>query len=349
VLRGGGTIQRMKVQLVHTYEDIISPKNLLKAWKEFLPGKRNKEDVRQFSLNLMENIFDLHKELVNKTYKHGGYKAFNISDPKPRNIHKAIVRDRLLHHAVYRVLYPFFNGVFSHCSYSCRVNKGTHRAVNRFRIFASKESKNNMRTIWVLKCDIKKFFASIDQSILIAILKVHIPDSNIIWLLERIIGSFLTSKEGVGLPLGNLTSQLLVNIYMNEFDQWVKHRMKVRHYIRYADDFVILNKDKYILLELIPKIADFLDENLKLQLHPNKLYIATFASGVDFLGWVNFSGHRVLRTSTKRRVMVALSESENISTLRSYLGLLKHGNHYELRKRFEEKIEMIRQREVNTK
>jgi RNA-directed DNA polymerase len=339
----------MRVQLTHTYEDIISPQNLLNAWEEFLPGKRNKPDVHEFSLNLMENIFDLHKELANKTYRHGGYKAFNISDPKPRNIHKAMVRDRLLHHAVYRILYPFFDRVFSHCSYSCRVNKGTHRAVNRFRIFASKESKNNMRTTWILKCDIRKFFASVDQNILIAILKKYISDQNIIWLLERIIISFHSIKEGTGLPLGNLTSQLLVNIYMNEFDQWIKHRMKAKYYIRYADDFVTLNNDKDWLLELIPKIVEFLDENLKLKLHPTKLYLKTWSSGLDFLGWVNFHDHRILRTATKRIAVAALSESENVSTLMSYQGLLKHGNQYALRRRFEEKIDILKQQQSNMK
>src|SRR6185503_2461304 len=113
-------------------------------------------------------------------------------------------------------------------------------------------------------------------------------DKNILWLLENVIASFSSTAPGVGLPLGNLTSQLLVNIYMNEFDQWIKHKMKVKYYIRYADDFVILDQDKDYLLELIPKIADFLEENLKLQLHPDKLFIKTIYSGVDFLGWIHF-------------------------------------------------------------
>lgn len=331
----------MRIKFTHTYEDIISPENLLKAWEEFLPGKRNKEDVHQFSLNLMENIFDLHNDLKNKTYKHGKYKAFNISDPKPRNIHKASVRDRLLHHAVYRELYPFFDKVFSYCSYSCRVNKGTHRAVNRFKFFARKVSKNNSRTIWVLKCDIRKFFASVDQIILLNILEYYIPDPDTIWLFKRIVESFYTTKPGVGLPLGNLTSQLLVNIYMNEFDQWIKHRMKAKCYIRYADDFVILDYNKDRLLELTPKIGKFLEENLKLKLHPNKLYLKTWSSGVDFLGWVNFPNHKVLRTSTKRRVLAALNSSEDLSTLKSYRGLLKHGNQYGLLEEFGKKIKEL--------
>ena len=324
------------------YKDIISVTNLLKAWEEFLPGKKNKKDVYEFSLNLMENIFDLHNDLSDKTYNHGGYKAFNISDPKPRNIHKASVRDRLLHHAIYRILYPFFDKTFLSESYSCRINKGTHKAINKFRKFNFKESKNHYRTLWVLKCDIKKFFASIDQKILLEILAKYILDKNIIWLLSKIIFSFNTKdKLNTGLPLGNLTSQLLVNIYLNEFDKFIKHRLKVKYYIRYADDFVVLSKDKDYLWELVPKISDFLDEELKLSLHPNKLFVKTLSSGVDFLGWVHFPDHRILRKSTKRRVLKASYESENINSLISYSGLLNHGNQFLLKNKIDIKIENL--------
>src|SRR3989344_833226 len=118
----------MRSQLTHTYHTIISADNLLGAWKEFLKGKRKKKDVQEFGYQLFDNIHALHVDLANKTYMHGGYHAFNISDPKPRNIHKASVRDRLLHHAIYRILYPFFDRAFIADSYSCRLNKGTHKA-----------------------------------------------------------------------------------------------------------------------------------------------------------------------------------------------------------------------------
>ncbi len=118
------------------YKDIISIENLLLAWREFLKGKKNKKDVCEFQLKLMDNIFDLHNDLKNKTYRHGEYKAFKINDPKPRDIHKASVKDRLLHHAIYRVLYPYFDKKFIHDSYSCRLEKGTHKAINRFRDFS---------------------------------------------------------------------------------------------------------------------------------------------------------------------------------------------------------------------
>jgi retron-type reverse transcriptase len=192
-------------------------------------------------------------------------------------------------------------------------------------------SYNDTRTCWVLKCDIRKFFANIDHKILAEILKQYIPDSDIIWLTGRIIDSFSTSgKSNVGLPLGNLTSQLLVNIYMNKFDQFMKHGMKVKHYVRYADDFVVLSRDKDILLELLPKIGDFLNEELKLELHPDKVSIKTLASGIDFLGWVHFPDHRVLRTATKRRIMRRIARHPAPETADSYIGLLRHGNAYKI-------------------
>ncbi len=131
---GGKIISMSRIQLIHTYDNIISLDNLLLAWNEFIVGKKSRKDVQDFGRNLMTNIILLHQDLVNKTYKHSQYEAFRISDPKPRDIHKAKVRDRLLHHAIYRILYPFFDKTFIADSYSCRVNKGTHKAIDRFII-----------------------------------------------------------------------------------------------------------------------------------------------------------------------------------------------------------------------
>jgi len=315
----------MKIQLSHNYNEIISLENLLEAWKEFVNGKRNKKDVQIFFMRLMDNIFSLHNDLVNHTYNHGDYQAFKINDPKPRDIHKASVRDRLLHHAIYRILYPFFDKTFIADSYSCRLEKGTHKAINRFREFTYKVSKNNTKSCYVLKCDIRKFFANIDHEILVDILKEYIPDENIIELLKNVIDSF-NAQPNVGLPLGNLTSQLFVNIYMNKFDQFVKHKLKVKYYIRYADDFVIFSENRKYLERQVIEINEFLQKELKLKLHPGKVFIKTLASGVDFLGWVNFYNHKVLRTTTKKRIMRKIQKSSKLETLNSYLGLLKHGN-----------------------
>lgn len=287
--------------------------------------------MAEFSLNFLDNVLILHQELADKTYQHGGYQAFKINDPKPRDIHKASVRDRLVHHAIYRVLYPYFDRKFVFDSYSCRNDKGTHKAINRLRKFSYVVGENNTKTCWILKCDIRKFFSNINHEILKNILVKYIGDKNVLWLLAQVIDSFETKgKSGVGLPLGNLTSQLFVNIYLNEFDQFVKRKFKTRYYARYCDDFVILHNDKNYLENMIPKISEFLKNKLKLSLHPNKVFIKTLASGVDFLGWVNFSKHRILRTNTKKRMMKKLGKNPKLESIASYLGLLSHGNAHKL-------------------
>lgn len=300
-------------------------------------GKKKRKDVAEFSLNFLDNILSLHTELEEKTYRHGGYQAFKINDPKPRDIHKASVRDRLVHHTIYRILYPYFDRKFIFDSYSCRVNKGTHRAIYRFRHFGRIVSKNHTRTCWVLKCDIRKFFANIDHKILKNFLRKNIADENASWLLAQVINSFQTKgKSAVGLPLGNLTSQLLVNIYMNEMDHYIKRELKIKFYIRYVDDFVILHEDKARLERIIPEISRFLETKLKLSLHPDKVFIKTLASGIDFLGWVNFSKHRTLRTSTKKRMIKKLRNNPKPESIASYIGMLSHGNTQKLYEEIEE-------------
>lgn len=316
----------MRAQLRHTFHDIISLENLLEAWTEFVKGKRTKPDVQLFSRHLVDNLCELHTALSQKMYKHGTYQAFSISDPKPRRIHKASVRDRVLHHAVCRLLYPFFDRTFITDSYSYRLQKGTHKALDRLRRIVKKVSHNQHRPCWILKCDITKFFASIHHDTLLGILDVYIPDHDILWLLEKIIRSFHSNRAGTGLPLGNLTSQLLVNVYMNEFDQFVKHHLKAKYYIRYADDFVFLSHDRETLVKSIPIIQDFLGGCLRLLLHPHKIVLQSFPLGIDFLGWVHFPYHRVLRTRTKRRMMKRLWAHPTNETAQSYLGLLSHGN-----------------------
>ena len=326
--------ERVGVKFCHFYNNIISVENLLAAWREFLKNKRKRKDIELFSLHLTDNILALHYDLKNKTYVHSLYKAFKINDTKPRDIHKASVKDRLLHHAIYRILYPYIDKKFIFDSYSCRNIKGTHRAINQFRKYAGKVSKNHKQTAWVLKCDIRKFFASIDHKILSEILSKKIKDKNTVLLLEKIIESFHTeNKFGTGLPLGNLTSQLLVNIYMNEFDHFIKRELKTRYYIRYADDFVVIHQDRKYLDDILPKISIFLERILKLHLHPEKVSIKTFASGIDFLGWVHFPYYRIVRTSTKRRMFRNIDQNPKEESIISYLGFLSHGNTYGLRRK----------------
>ena len=330
----------MKKLFNKKYEEIITRENILNAWRQFSNGKKNKQDVSLFSMHLTRNIENLYLQLISKSYTHQPYIHFRINDPKPRDIHKASVQDRIVHHLLYNALYPYFDTKFIHDSYSCRFNKGTHKAINRFKHFYNQASKNNTKTAHVLKCDIRKFFANIDHEILKNILNKHITDIDILNLLANIINSFCTAPpslweggqgDGLGLPLGNLTSQLLVNIYMNEFDQHIKHKLKIKYYIRYADDFVILHTDKNYLKTLQIQISMFLNAKLKLELHPAKVFIKTFAGGVDFLGWVHFPHHTVLRTATKNRMFRNLERGNyKEASVRSYLGMLGHGHAFGL-------------------
>lgn len=300
---------------------------MFSAWEELVVDKSSKDDIQAFSLNLFDSVAKLYDDLVNKTYKHDGYYSFYINDPKRRHIHKADVKDRLLHHAIYRLLYPFFERTFISDSYSCRLGKGVYKAIENFDAKSYKISKNKNKTCWVLKCDIKKFFDSIDHKILLDILTAYIPDKDIMWLLGKVIDSYHNKqKRGVGLPLGNLTSQLFANVYLNVFDQWAKHKLKTRHYIRYADDFVVPSVDKKWLEDIIPQIRDFLLEELNLTLHPTKISLKTHNSGVDFLGWVNFPDYKKLRNKTKQRMFKKIVDRPLPEVYQSYLGLLSHGD-----------------------
>ena len=172
------------------FEKIICLENLFLAWKEFRCGKRGKDDAQLFERNLEDNLFNLHSALRPRTYRHGSYESFYINDPKSRNIQKAGVRDRVLHHAIYMILYTIFDRGFIFDSYSCRLEKGTHKAVSRLEKFVRKVSKNYAGPCFALKCDVKKFFASVDHEILKEIIRKKISDSDVIWLLEEIISSF---------------------------------------------------------------------------------------------------------------------------------------------------------------
>ena len=331
ILSRGGVTYRlsMKKLCFVSFEEVVSLENLCEAWQEFIRGKRNKKDVLVFMRNLGDRITDLHLDLCHGVYQHGSYFHFSINDPKPRNIHKATVRDRLVHHALHRKLYPYFAPSFIADSFSCQAGKGLHRAIDRFRLMAGRVSENHTKTCWVLKCDIRKFFASVDHTVLLEVLRTSIPDQRLVDLLERVIRSFEASPHK-GIPLGNLTSQLFSNIVMNEFDRFVKDELCFKNYIRYADDFVFLSEDKTTLIDLLPKVQAYLIERLTLSLHPDKIILQTFASGVDFLGWIHFPHHRIPRTKTKKRMLKRIEENPKRETLQSYLGLIKHGDAYHL-------------------
>lgn len=174
------------------FPELVSPENLFAAWEEFRKGKLNKADVRQFELNLERNIFHLHRDLVSGNYVHGPYKPFYIRDPKQRLIHKATVRDRIVHHAIFAALNPIFEPTFSSYSFSCRKNFGTHRGVATVETMLRKASRNFTRDAFALKCDVKKFFASVSHATLLEILSRKIKDDRTLKLASGIISSYAT-------------------------------------------------------------------------------------------------------------------------------------------------------------
>lgn len=328
------------------FDELISLPNLFSAWQEFRRGKRSKTDVANFEINLEDNLFQLHQELKNNAYYHFNYSSFFIQDPKLRHIHKAAVRDRVFHQAIFRVLNPIFEPTFIFDSYSSRKNKGIHKAVERFNHFARKISQNNTRNCWVLKCDVKKFFDSVDHKILLNLIERKIEDGKVVSLVKKIIDSFET-EPNKGIPLGNVTSQIFANIYLNQLDQFVKHQLRIKYYIRYTDDFVILDKDTNFLKSLIAKINEFLRKHLKFSLHKEKLSIRKYRGGVDVLGYVSFPHHQILRIKTKNRMFKRmlekieelksgeLDEESFNQSLQSYFGLITHCDSYKIQKELE--------------
>jgi len=208
--------------------------------------------------------------------------------------------------------------------------------------FARKVSKNYVGNCWALKCDIKKFFASVDHEILYQLLVKEIQDQDILWLLKQVIESFNIDNTHKGIPLGNLTSQIFANIYLNELDQFVKHEMKIRYYLRYADDFILLSGNKECLLQYINELKKFLVSELKLDLHPNKINIRRLDNGIDFLGYVVLPHYILPRTKTKRRIFKKIQEKvglENFNqSMQSYLGYLKHAKSYELTEKLKNQV-----------
>lgn len=305
--------------------------NLFRAWREFKRGKTKKTDVAQFDFNLEDNIFKLHDDLARGVYAPRAYESFFVKDPKLRHIHKAHIRDRVLHQALFRVLYPIFDKHFIFDSYSSRVEKGTHAGVNRLESFLRKETNNWTQQVWCLKCDVRKFFDSVDHKILFNLISQKITDERTLKLIEMIIKSFEKSPCK-GLPLGNVTSQLFSNIYLNEFDQFAKHELKTKYYARYCDDFVIVNQNREMFESFIPKIRQFLSEKLSLELHPNKIVLRKARQGIDFLGYVVLPHRKVLRTKTKRRMFKRISKDTKPEIIASYLGMLSHGKNERLAK-----------------
>jgi len=333
------------------YPKLYSYKNLELAFQKAGKGKSSKFYVIEFKKNLKKNLLELKRELEWEIYRPSPLTKFTIRDPKTRVIRKSIFKDRIVHHAVVNILDPIYEPRFISDSYANRINKGTIAAIQRFDIFKRKVSKNgnlvnnpidnNMIRGYVLKADIKKFFDSIDQAKLLEILRRKIKDEKVIWLITKILKNF--DNKISGMPLGNMTSQFFANVYLNDLDQFVKHKLKMKYYIRYVDDFVILHENKEILKNCKNKIEKYL-MNLKIELHPNKSKVYPLYKGLDFLGFkIFFYYKRVRKRNIKRfeRKLMKLEKtylngdlpkSKFIAIVEGWFAYIMWGNTYRLRK-----------------
>jgi len=337
------------------YPKIYDFSNLYISFLRARRGKRDRVEVARFEFHLERNLLELERELVNRTYQPGPYRSFYIYEPKRRLVSAAPFRDRVIHHALCNVIEPIWESRFIHDSYACRPGKGTHRALARCRQFVH-------RYPYVLQCDIRRFFPSIDHAILLDILSYRIADPDVLELCARI----LRSGEGIlsneyeivyfpgddlfaanrprGLPIGNLTSQFWANVYLDRLDQFVKRTLRCRAYLRFMDDFLLFAEDKPTLHAWRAEIADFL-VNLRLVLHPKKSVVFPVKNGVDFVGFRVFPTHVRLRRSSVRRFtrrLRRLREAylagqmafEEVNTsIRSWVAHAAYANSYNLRRR----------------
>ena len=355
--------------------------DLFQAYFDASKNKRSIINALSFEIDYERKIFDLYKEIRDKKYEIGPSICFVVKEPTLREIFAADFRDRIIHHLLYNYISPFFERLFINDSYSCRKKKGTLYGIKRVDHFIRSCSKNYAQDCYILKLDIKSYFMSIDHLILFQKVKetlfrykdiINFDLDFVLGLLEKVIfndptknciikGSkddwknlpkdkslFFVSKNK-GLPIGNLTSQLFGNIYLNDFDHFIKCKLKIKYYGRYVDDFVIVHSDKEYLKAIIPQLREYLKSNLSLDLHPKKIYLQHFSKGVSFLGaiikpyriyiknrtkgnfyreikcWNNFwqKGEKVKREDFKKF----------ISSINSYLGIIGHYQTYKLRKK----------------
>lgn len=305
---------------------MITQVDILKAYKKFIESKSKKLDVVNFNIKIEEKLVSLFQDIANNRYCHGGYEKFYLYDSKKREIHKASVRDRIVHQLVYDYLVSIYDRIFYFHSYAARREKGIHKAVAAFQKMAYDASRGFTNQVFILKLDVIKFFANIDKARLFQSIKAKAADMQYLKLIEEIIFSYQPHLSA-GIPLGNLTSQIFANIYLNELDYFIKQKLNIKHYIRYMDDLLIVSANKGALSDYQRLVDEFLRDELKLELHPSRQW--GMSQGVDFLGFVICKHHTVLRPKTKRR-MLRLANNRNLP---SYLGLLSHCQSYELRKK----------------
>lgn len=339
------------------YSKIYDFENLYLSYREARKSKRYQNQVLKFSSQLESNLIQIQNELIHKEYTPGEYHQFYVYEPKQRLIMALPFRDRVVQWAIYRQLYPIFDKVFYQYSCACRKGKGTHYAADQLQYWLRKMDRSPGKTYY-LKADIAKYFYRINHKRLIQIIgrKIGCQDTlDLLWTIIKKddgefgiqLGDHHFEKEkikGIGIPIGNLMSQLFANIYLDWLDKYVKHTLRVRHYIRYMDDFVILGKSKKELHRIRKEIEIFLDEYLELKLN-NKTAVRPITLGIDFMGYVIWPTHRKLRKSTKKKMRKnikykkrkyeegEIEYDELNSTIQSYLGILKHCNSHNLKKK----------------
>jgi RNA-directed DNA polymerase len=267
-----------------------------------------------FNIIIENELFGLYKDLNRNTYKHGGYRKFIVTDNKTREISVASVRDRVVHRFIYDYLTEIFDKTFIFDAWSCRKGKGLIGCINRAQGFIGKYSDD-----FVWRGDIRKFFDNVDHSILFEILKRKIRDEKALSLFKEVIDSFEVELER-GIPIGNLTSQIFSNIYLNELDRFIKHELRVKCYLRYGDDFIVFSRDKDLLNRIRKRVINFVESKLKLKLHAKNNLIVRTKHGLRFLGVILYPNGRKLSKRNKIRIRQRLN-SRNAS---SYWGIVLH-------------------------
>ncbi len=319
------------------YQKIISIENLSIADNIAQVGKREQYGVMLHNKNKEQNIIDLHKMLLDKTFKTSDYSIFKVYEPKEREVYSLpFYPDRIVHHAIMRILEPIFVSHFTTDTYSCIKGKGIHAASNAVK----KALINVDQTTYCLKLDVKKFYPSVDHQILKQLLRRKFKDTDLLWLLDEIIDS------AHGIPIGNYLSQYFANFYLSFFDHWIKEELKVKYYFRYADDIVILHADKSELHRILAEIKIHFSEKLNLKLKENYQIFPVKARGIDFVGYVHFHTHTLLRKRIKKNFAKAVFKNKPKSTINSYLGWSLHCNSFNLTKKLlpDEQIQRLQNR-----
>lgn len=322
------------------YDKICEPDNLYLAYSNARKGKGKSCGVLRFEKHVAENILQIQNELVNNTYRTSEYDVFTIHDPKERVIYRLPFRDRVVHHAIMNVLEDIWTSVFISHTYSCIKGKGIHGALKHIK----RDLKDIQGTQYCLKMDIRKYYPSIDHDTLKMIIRKKIKDIRLLMLLDEIVDS------APGIPIGNYLSQFFANLYLSYFDHWLKEDIKVKYYYRYADDIVIFSGSKEYLHGLRLQIASYLDNHLKLHLKDNYQVFPVAARGIDFVGYVFFHTHILMRKHIKKNLCrrAAKLNKRNITAkeynmgICSWIGWAKHCNSRNLIKTVIKNEEVLR-------